>query len=124
MSHRLRRILLVVAAALIVAYGLFGFLAAPGLVRHALLDSLGRTLTTTPSIARVRVNPFTLSLTVEGLRVPDARGAVVVGLDRLYLRFDPLGSLFSRAWTLAVVRLEQPAVTLEIPASFAASEAA
>jgi hypothetical protein len=114
MSHRLRRVLVVALAALIVAYGLFGFLVAPGLLRHALLDALGRTLTTTPSIARVRVNPFALSLTVEGLRVPDAHGDVVVGLDRLYLRFDPLGSLFTRAWTLAAVRLEKPAVALEI----------
>ncbi len=109
-----RRIVLVVAAALAAAYGLAGFLVAPGLVRGALLDGMGKALVARPDLARVRVNPFALSLTLEGLRVRDAAGDSVAGFDRLYLRFDPLGSIFSRAWTLARLEITRPSVTLEV----------
>lgn len=109
-----RRIVLVAVASFVVLYGLFGFLVAPGLVRGALLDGMGKALVTRPDLARVRVNPFALSLTLEGLRVRDAKGDSVAGFDRLYLRFDPLGSLVSRAWTLARLEVTRPSATLEI----------
>lgn len=109
-----RRTILAAAAALVAAYGLAGFLLAPGLVRGALLDGMGKALVTRPDLARVRVNPFALSLTLEGFHMRDAAGDSVAGFDRLYLRFDPLGSLFSRAWTLARLEVTRPSATLEI----------
>ena len=109
-----RRIVLAALAIAVAAYGLAGFLLAPSLVKGALLDNLGRTLTTRPALKRVRVNPFALSVTLEGLRIADANGDSVAGFDRLYMRFDPLGSLFSRAWTLARLQVERPTAKLEI----------
>jgi hypothetical protein len=109
-----RRKLLIAAAAALLLYAAFGFFAAPGLLRSAVISSLSRTLTTHPSIGRVRVNPLVLSVTVDAFAVPDAEGKPAVAFRRLYLRFDPLGSLARRAWTLAELRLESPAIALEI----------
>lgn len=114
MSAPVRRIVLIVLAGLVAAYGLAGFLLAPGLVRGALLDGLGRALVTKPALERVRVNPFALSVTLEGLAVTDARGDTVASVGRLYARFDPLGSLAARAWTLARLDIVRPATTLEV----------
>jgi len=109
-----RRAVAIVLASLVAAYGLAGFLLAPGLVRGALLRGLGEALVTKPALERVRVNPFALSLTLEGLAIADARGDTVAGVGRLYARFDPLGSLASRAWTLARLDVARPAATLEV----------
>ena len=62
----------------------------------------------------MRVNPLVLSVTVDAFAVPDAEGRPVAAFRRLYVRFDPLGSLARRAWTLGELRLESPAITLEI----------
>jgi len=113
MNPRLQRIGIVLAVVVLV-YGLAGFLIAPVLVRSALQRSVDSTLVTHASFARVRVNPFTLAVTVEGLRIPDEHGTPAAGFDRLSLRFDPLRSLWQRAWTLAELRLERPFVSLAI----------
>jgi len=55
-----RRVGLVILAIAVAAYCLAGFLVARVLVRRALVDEVGRTLTTRPALQRVRVNPLVL----------------------------------------------------------------
>ncbi len=109
-----RSLALVVAAVLLASYAAAGFLLAPGLVHDAILANLGRTLAARVSLGRVRVNPFALSLTVDTLAIADRSGRAVAGFNRLYVRFDPLGSLLRRAPTLSELRLDRPALTVEI----------
>lgn len=102
-----------VLGALLVVYGLVGFLVVPRIVRSVLLENLSKALTTKPTLERVRCNPFALSLTLKGFRIPDARGEVAVGFDKLYLRFN-LFSPFFGAWTLDEFRVDKPLVNAAI----------
>lgn len=94
-------------------YALVGFLLVPQLVRSALLKNLGETFTTQPTLEKVRVNPFALSLTLKRLDVPDARGETAVGFERLYLRFNIFSPFFG-AWTFDELRLEKPIVDIAV----------
>jgi hypothetical protein len=97
----LARRLLIAFAALFAVYTLAGFFIAPPLIRSAILANLDKTLTTKASLRRVRVNPLALSLTLEGLEIPDSGGTSAVSFSKLYLRFS-IFSPFFRAWTLTV----------------------
>ncbi|HET9252495.1 MAG TPA: DUF748 domain-containing protein, partial [Candidatus Eisenbacteria bacterium] len=116
MTPKLKTILLSLGVALVV-YALAGFLLAPRLVRSILLENLGKTLTTTPTLEAVRVNPFALSLTLRGFAIPEPGGKSgvppAVAFDELHLRASIL-SPFYRAWTLDELRLEKPSVNAAI----------
>jgi hypothetical protein len=111
-TPRLKKVLLALGIGLVL-YAALGFLLAPRLVRSALLANLGKVFVTRPTLEKVRVNPFALSLTLKGFSVPDGRGKTALAFDKLYLRFSLL-SPFYRAWTLDELRLEKPSVGLAI----------
>jgi len=112
MTPLARRLLIAFAIAFAV-YTLAGFLIAPPLIRSAILANLDKTLTTKASLRRVRVNPLALSMTLEGLTIPDPDGTSAVSFSKLYLRFN-IFSPFFRAWTLDELRLESPAVHVAV----------
>ncbi|HSN57200.1 MAG TPA: hypothetical protein VLT32_21205, partial [Candidatus Sulfomarinibacteraceae bacterium] len=70
--------------AAVVLYALVGFFVVPWIVKGQIetrsLGMLGRQAT----VEKVRCNPFTLSLTVEGFSLPDRPGSVLLAWDRLY----------------------------------------
>jgi Domain of Unknown Function (DUF748) len=106
LSPTLRNWLIGVGAAVVV-WALVGFALAPGLIRSAIIDNGGRVLVTRPTLERVRVNPFALSIALEHFAVPDPSGRTAFGFDRLYLRLDPSG-IFRGAWTLGEFRITRP----------------
>jgi hypothetical protein len=63
MTPRLRKIL-VFAGAGLALYAVAGFLVAPRILRSVLLENLGKTLTTKPTLGDVRINPFAPSVTL------------------------------------------------------------
>ncbi|HSL19792.1 MAG TPA: DUF748 domain-containing protein [Methylomirabilota bacterium] len=97
--------------AVVVLYALVGFFVVPWIVRGQIetrsLEMLGRQAT----VERVRFNPFTLSLTIEGFSLPDRPGSVLLAWDRLYANAE-LSSLFRWAATLKELRIENPYVAL------------
>lgn len=104
---------LVVLGALLAVYALVGFFLVPRIVRSVLVKNLSQALTTQPTLEKVRCNPFALSLTLKGFRIPDGRGATAVGFDKLYLRFDIFSPFFG-AWTLDELRIDKPLVNVAI----------
>lgn len=101
--RRLRRIG-AVAGGLLVVYTAFGFLAAPPILRRVLVKEASAALHRDVAVARVRVNPLVLSVTVEGLAVRHRDGTPFVGWDSLYVRLAPL-RLLAGDVGLAEVRL-------------------
>ncbi|MBP1628677.1 MAG: hypothetical protein H6Q00_3152, partial [Holophagaceae bacterium] len=79
-----RRLTITVAAA-IVLYALLGFLLLPWVVKRELPPRLGAALHREVSLRRVRLNPFALSVTLEGLEVKDRDGQPFFGWERLYV---------------------------------------
>jgi uncharacterized protein involved in outer membrane biogenesis len=105
-GRRWPRRLLIGAAATLVVTALLGFVVAAPIVRHIAVKQLGGLLGRQVTVSRVRVNPFTLSLTVEGLQVFEADGHTpFLGFSRLYVDVEAV-SLFRRCLVVREVRLE------------------
>jgi hypothetical protein len=64
---------------------MFGFLILPLIVRRQLEKRLTAALHRETTIARVRTNPYALSVTIDGLLVKDRDGTPFVSWDRLHV---------------------------------------
>jgi uncharacterized protein involved in outer membrane biogenesis len=105
-GRRLRGVLIGVAV-LVVLYAMSGFLIAPRVVRGRLVRQVSATLHRPATVGRVKVNPFTLSVTVDSLRVADRDGAELLGWDEFYINLE-LSSIVLRELHFAEVRLVRP----------------
>jgi hypothetical protein len=97
---------LAIGAAIAVAVlAVVGLVAGP-IGRRVAEKQLGELLGRRVSIARVRVNPFALSLTVEGFQIYERDGATpFVGFSRLYVNAE-IASAFRRAPVVKEIALE------------------
>ena len=95
------------AIVVILLYTLLGFFAAPLIIRNnitALLqDELGRPT----HIERIEVNPYALSLRMQGFEMADTDGVKLAAFDELYINFQFL-SLLKWAWTFSQIQLTGP----------------
>jgi len=105
---RIALVSIAAVVALVAIVAILGYTIAPGMVRRGIVQGLSAVLRRPPELDRVRVNPFLLDVKLEGLRARGADGAPVVALQALEVRFDPLRSVFSRAWVFDDVRLSRP----------------
>ena len=113
--RRWPRIVLIVLAVLLAAYAIAGFFVAPGIVKGVLVKQASATLHRTVTVARVSVNPFALSLTVDSLRVADKDTTTLLSFDRFYINFQ-LVSIIKREFTFAELRLVGPYAHIAIRA--------
>jgi Domain of Unknown Function (DUF748) len=101
-------IALAVVVALVGAYALVGFLAVPHFARNSLQNFVrthyGRTLT----VGGIQFNPFTFTLEVTGLSLPDADGQRLLSFERLHVDFRLAASLWRLGPSFGEIRLEQP----------------
>lgn len=98
---------LVIAGALVALFTVFGFLIAPPILKSQLVKRLSAELGREVSIVKVRLNPYALSLTLEGLAIKDRDGGPFVGWQRVYVNFDA-SSVFVREWRFQTVTIEAP----------------
>ena len=102
---RRTRYLLRWLSGLVVVYTITGFFLVPVLVKKLLVQQARDKLHREATVARVRCNPYTLSLTVDGLNIRERAAADrFAGWERLYLNLQ-LSSLFHRAVVLRQVSL-------------------
>ncbi|MBI5017556.1 MAG: DUF748 domain-containing protein [Deltaproteobacteria bacterium] len=107
----LRRAALV-AASLLAAYAVLGFLAAPLLLRSMLPPRLSRELHRPVGIEAVQLNPFALSVTLRGVSVGDrASGPPLLSFGELYANVEA-SSLWRRGLVVREIRLSSPVVHL------------
>lgn len=108
--HRLpprwRKALLWLAVAF-AGYSLAGFLLLPALIKWQLVKRLPAITQRQAAIRQVKLNPWTLSLTVRGLALTETDGRPFASWDELYVNFQS-SSLFRWAWTFKEIRLEKP----------------
>lgn len=97
---------------LAVLVGLLGFFVFPPVVKSTLLEKLGEFLHRPVSIKSVALNPYAMSVTVEGFTIeePDG-GGDFIRFDRLYLNFE-LMSLFRGGPVVSAISLENPKVNI------------
>lgn len=107
--RRWRRLRYVVLAGLL--YTVVGFFVVPPIVKWQLREQLPVYTHRQATVQQVRVNPFTLSLTVRGLALTETNGTPFVGCDELYVNFQ-LSSLLRWAWTFGDIAVTGPQVNL------------
>ena len=94
-----------IPGSLMVLYAAIGFLAVPFLVRSQLPRLLSAKLHRPVSLRRVRMNPFALSVTLDGLEVLERDGSPFLGWDRFYVNVSAR-SLFTLAPCFKVIELD------------------
>ena len=94
-------------------YAAFGFLVLPRVVRDLAVDSVQESLSRSPTLGDVRINPFLLTLDVEGFSLPDRDGADFVRFAALHADFE-LSSIFRGAVTFREIRLVEPYVHVKV----------
>lgn len=110
-SHRLRRNL-VIAAIVLLVFGLLGFFAAPPIIRSQLQTRLGAALGRTVTIGAAHLNPYTLRLDLDQLHIADADGhSPFVDVDRLTINAS-WTSLFRLAPVLDELAVQRPRIRL------------
>ncbi|PWB78290.1 MAG: hypothetical protein C3F15_02065, partial [Holophagae bacterium] len=97
--------------AAVVLYALIGFFVVPPIVKGQIEKQSLAFLKRQATVEKVRCNPFTLSLTIEGFSLPDRPGSVLLAWDRLYANAQA-SSLFRWALTLKELRIENPHAAL------------
>ncbi len=96
----------------VIAFGIIGFFIAPPVAKPYLVEALSRELEREVAIESLRINPFTLSVTVRGFVMKDRPGPEpALTFDELYINAS-LASLFRMAPVLDAVRLTKPHLRL------------
>ena len=95
----------------VVLYALLGFFLAPWLVEKFSTDAVQETLGTELSFDEVAINPFVLSLEINGLALDEPDGSPFLTIERIFVNFQ-LSSLFRWAFTFREFHIESPEVRL------------
>jgi hypothetical protein len=98
---------------LLVLYAFVGFLILPPIIRHVAQKQLSQQLDREVSIQRVKINPFVLSATVDGLLIKDKDGQPFVSWDEVYVNFQ-LSSFFGKAWVFKEISTTRPYVHAQL----------
>ena len=108
-----KRKLIIWLLALLLAYTVIGFLILPPIIRSVAAKQLTKQLDRAVSIKKVKLNPFALSVTVDGLLIKDKDGEPFVSWDEVYVNFQ-LASLFGKAWTFKEISTVKPFVRAQM----------
>jgi len=94
-------------------YALIGFFVIPYILKTQMIAQTPEFTQRQLDVKAVHFNPFTLSLTIEGISLADLDSVELVGLDRLHVNFDSF-SLFRWAWTFSEISFINPRINLRI----------
>ena len=102
-----RRKLLFWALGLLLFYAVAGFLVLPPIIRAVAVKQLSKQLDREVSIAKVKLNPFTLSTTIRGLLIKDKDGEPFISWDEVYVNFQ-LSSFLGHPWVFKEISVTGP----------------
>jgi hypothetical protein len=91
----------------VAVYAALGFFLAPWLVEKNLTASVRENFAAELRLEAVAINPFVLSLRMDGIELDDPSGAPIARINQLFVNFQ-LSSLFRWAWTFDEFRLTAP----------------
>ena len=97
---------------LFVAYTLVGFFVLPPILKSILTQKLSENLHREVNVEEIKVNPYILSVTVQGFKVKD-RGSseTFAASDEIFLNLQILSAL-TRELILKEIRIHQPFLRL------------
>ncbi|MDA8137442.1 MAG: DUF748 domain-containing protein [Desulfobacteraceae bacterium] len=92
------------AAILVILYAGLGFGAAPMILKHVLTHQLSARLQRPVGVEKIRVNPFSLSVTLTGFAIGDKDGQSLMSAQRCYANAQ-LSSLWRRVLVVNAVEV-------------------
>ncbi len=93
--------------AVLCAYAALGFFLAPWLVKKNAIAAIDAQFDAELAIEKVAINPFVLSLRIDGLHLNEASGDSLAKIEQIFVNFQ-LSSIFRRAWTFKQVHFTGP----------------
>ncbi len=109
---RLKKILIGVVLFFVV-FTLVGFFILPPILKSVLVKKLSENLHREVTIQQIKLNPYTLSLTVRGLQVEERQGSeTFLSFDELYVNLQSFSAL-RMALILKEIRLTKPYIRID-----------
>lgn len=103
-----QRVVLKWLLALLVLFTVTGFLILPVIAKSVITSKLSEGLRREVAIGKIRINPYMLSMRIEGLVVKERNGtAAFASFDELYLNIQAM-SVFKRGLVLRELRVKNP----------------
>lgn len=119
MHHKVRKVLtntyFLITVGCFLLYALIGFVAIPMAIRWYLPTFAEQTLKCRATVDTVRLNPFALTLEIQGLHVQQAEGEPLARVGRMFVDIET-SSVFRLALVLRSFELEQPEIHLVVAA--------
>ncbi len=112
LSSRQRK-LIIWSLSLFAAYTVTGFLILPPIIRSVAARQLTKQLDRQVTIQNVKLNPFALSATVDGLLIKDKDGQPFVSWDEVYVNFQ-LSSFFGHPWVFKEISTTRPFIRAQM----------
>lgn len=97
----------IISASILALYAILGFWVLPAVLKRQIPKQLSPILKREVSLQKVKVNPFTFSITLEGFSVKDKDGACFLGWQRLYVNTQ-ISSLFSNTLSFKTIEWIKP----------------
>jgi uncharacterized protein involved in outer membrane biogenesis/outer membrane protein OmpA-like peptidoglycan-associated protein len=95
-----------------VVFTLFGFFGVPPILKSVLVKKMSEALKREVTIEKIKVNPFTLSVTTAGIRIQEHGGSEpFVSCDELFIKIEILSAV-KRALILKELRIQNPYLKL------------
>lgn len=106
---RRRKRLTMGIAGVLVVYALLGFFLAPWLLNKVAVDSVREAYGAELRIGKIAINPFVLSLQIDGLEMDQPGGGPFVRVRQIFVNFQ-LSSLFRWALTFRTFQVDEPEI--------------
>jgi uncharacterized protein involved in outer membrane biogenesis len=104
---RKRNRIILLCTLFVAFYAVMGFLVIPKIIHPIAEEQLSKHLNREVAIERIRLNPFTLSGTLENFLIMDHDEAPLFSLKKSYANFQ-IVSIFTQNWTFKKVSVDEP----------------
>jgi len=100
--------------ALVILFGIVGFFVVPAVIKPLAAEKLSALLHRPVTIGKISINPYALSVAVEGFKIsePAPSANPFVTFDKLYVNLHGVYSLFQRKLILEEIHLLNPYVSV------------
>ena len=107
---------LVYSVLVIVVYALLGFFLAPYVLQPVIVDNVSSKLDRDVRLESIKINPFSLSATLNGFSVAGKHTSQLVGFEKLYVNFQAI-SLFKKVIAFDEISIVRPQVKIMLLSS-------
>lgn len=98
---------------LVLFYTVTGFLIVPPIVRAIAVKQLSKFLNREVTIAKVQINPYSMSATIRGFLIADKDGKPFVSWDEVHANFQ-FWSLFTKTYVFHEIRTSHPFARVQV----------